>query len=365
MAGATARGTRGKVGTSDTRGKTATQAAPRRPAITQKRLRQGARNAALCMAIRGGDRVFIITDDARMDIAPLVAEACREAGAREVALQRLEEYGARPITTLPETLRRDLGAFKPTVTYYIATTPPGELGLRQPLRQYLLSDLHVRHGHMVGITPDLMVDGMCADYEQVYRRTMQVYDIVKRAKTIRVTNAKGTDVTATFSPTLKWYPCNGRYDKPGAFGNLPEGEVFTTPTTLAGTLVVDVLGDFFSPKYGVLRSPITFVVRDTQIQEIRGNRKPLVEELKQHFWNAENGRRAGEFAIGTLEGLVRLSGNLLQDEKMPGLHVAFGDPLGVFTGADWHSPVHVDVVPSRCTVEVDGRTIMRDGVFTM
>src|SRR5262249_6602110 len=227
------------------------------------------------------------------------------------------------------------------------------------------ADLKVRHGHMVGITPDLMVDGMCADYERVYRRTMQVYDIVKQAETIHVTNPKGTDVTATFSPALRWYPCHGRYDSPGAFGNLREGEVFTSPQTLEGTLVVDALGDFFGTKYGVLRSPVTFAVRASEIQEIQGRNTTLVAELQRHFWGAENGRRAGEFAIGTLEGLTRLTGNILQDEKMPGLHVAFGDPLGQFTGADWHSTVHVDVVPSRCTVLVDGREIMRDGVFTL
>lgn len=349
------------TGTSAGRAKAA---AVRRPAVTQKRLRLGAQNAAKCMAVRPGDRVFVITDDARMDVAPLVEEACRAAGA-EAALRRLEEYGARPITMFPDRLRDDLAAFRPTVTYFVATTPPGELGLRQPLRNYLVTELKVRHGHMVGITPDVMVDGMCVDYDRVYERTMQVYDIVRKAKTIRVTSAKGTDVTATFSPKLKWYPCNGRYDKPGAFGNLPEGEVFTTPKSLDGTLVVDVLGDYFSPKYGVLRSPVTFAVKGSVIQDIAAKNGELAEELTRHFWDNENGRRAGEFAIGTLEGLPRLSGNLLQDEKMPGLHVAFGDPLGIFTGADWHSPVHVDVIPTRCTIAVDGREIMRDGVFTI
>lgn len=337
---------------------------PRRPAVTQKRLRLGAENAARCMAVGPADRVFIIGDDARMDIIPYVAAACEARGA-EVTVRRLEAYGTRPITTLPDTLRADLEAARPTVTYFIATTPPGELGLRQPLRQFLLDDLKVRHGHMVGITPELMVDGMCADYDAIYRRTMQVYEIVRHARRIHVTSAKGTDVTATLSPELKWYPCHGRYATPGAFGNLPEGEVFTSPATLEGRIVADALGDFFGPKYGVLRSPVTFVIENSQLTDIQGKNATLVEELRRHFWDAENGRRPGEFAIGTLEGLTRLTGNILQDEKMPGLHVAFGDPLGAFTGADWHSPVHVDVVPSRCTVTVDGREIMRDGVFTI
>ena len=167
----------------------ATERLPRRAAVTKKRLRQGAENAARCMAIHPGDTVFIITDDARMDIAPYVADACTAAGA-EVTLRRLEEYGTRPLTSYPDALRHDLDAARPTVTYFIATTPPGELGLRMPLRQHLVEDLKVRHGHMVGITPDLMVDGMCADYDAIYRRTMQVYDIVKSARTIPSSSRK-------------------------------------------------------------------------------------------------------------------------------------------------------------------------------
>lgn len=337
---------------------------PRRPRVTQKRLRLGAANAARCMAVGRADRVFIIADDERMDIIPYVAAACTERGA-EVTVRRLEAYGARPITSFPDALRADLDAARPSVTYFIATTPPGELGLRAPLRQYLLADLKVRHGHMVGITPDLMVDGMCADYDAIYRRTMQVYEIVRHARRIHVTSAKGTDVNATFSPALKWYPCHGRYETSGAFGNLPEGEVFTSPATLEGQIVADALGDFFGPRYGVLRTPVTFVVEKTRLTDIKGKNPALVDELRRHFWEAENGCRPGEFAIGTLEGLTRLTGNILQDEKMPGLHVAFGDPLGQFTGAAWHSPVHVDVVPSRCTIAVDGREIMREGVFTI
>jgi aminopeptidase len=71
----------------------------------------------------------------------------------------------------------------------------------------------------------------------------------------------------------------------------------------------------------------------------------------------------GEFAIGTNVGLTEPTGNLLQDEKMPGLHVAFGDPYGHFTGADWSSDIHVDVIPFAVDVDVDGEALVRDGAF--
>jgi leucyl aminopeptidase (aminopeptidase T) len=91
----------------------------------------------------------------------------------------------------------------------------------------------------------------------------------------------------------------------------------------------------------------------------------LAQEVRDYLFSSPNGNRAGEFAIGTLTSLKQLVGNLLQDEKMPGLHVAFGNPYPQFTGADWDASIHVDVIPANCTIEVDGRIIMRDGVFTL
>lgn len=223
----------------------------------------------------------------------------------------------------------------------------------------------MRHGHMIGIDAAVMADGMCADYEQVYRRTMQVYEIVQKARQIRVTSRKGTDLTATFRPDWRWVPCHGRYDRQGLWGNLPEGEVYTAPASVDGVLVADVLGDYFSAKYGVLPDPASFVVEQGMLTAVTCADTALADELHAHFWQAENGRRPGEFAIGTLEGLSGLTGNLLQDEKMPGLHIAFGNPYPQFTGADWSSPVHVDCVASESTIAVDGREIMRAGVFSI
>jgi hypothetical protein len=333
--------------------------------VTPERLRLGAANAALCMGVGPSDRVFIITDEARADLAGLVAAACGDRGAPVPIVRRLEEYGPRPLTTFPDSLRAAIVAAQPTVTYYIATAQPGELGLRQPLIPYLAQELRVRHGHMIGIDEKVMADAMCADYARVYSRTMQVYEIVKGAGSIHVTSTKGSDLRATFRSDWRWVPCHGRFVEQGTWGNLPEGEVYTAPTSVEGVLVADVLGDYFSAKYGVLADPVRLVISDSRVQAIQTSNMTLAEELRRYLWEAANGRRAGEFAIGTLEGLSGLTGNLLQDEKMPGLHIAFGNPYPHFTGADWASPVHVDCVATSCTIVVDGRTIMRDGSFTI
>jgi aminopeptidase len=329
-----------------------------------QRLQRGAENAIHCMGVKGDDRVFILTDYARASIAKRVASVALEKHA-DVSVHFLEHYGQRPLTSFPDALRTDLLQAHPTVTYYIATAQPGEITFRIPLLPFLVRDLNVRHGHMIGIDETLMADGMCADYDEVYTITHQVYDKVRTAQKIHVTSAKGSDVTATFHPDWKWIPCDARYVTQGKWGNLPEGEVFTAPATLDGVLVCDVLGDFFSEKYGVLKTPLMLTVKHGFITEVSSEDEAMAHEVQSYLFSVPNGNRAGEFAIGTLTSLTGLVGNLLQDEKLPGLHVAFGNPYPEFTGADWDAQIHVDVIPTNCTIEVDGQIIMRDGQFTL
>jgi leucyl aminopeptidase (aminopeptidase T) len=330
----------------------------------EERLQLGAENAVNCMGVTGQDRVFILTDFERQGIASRVAAAALARHA-DVSIHFLEHYGERPLTAFSDKLRNDLLQAHPTVTYYIATSKQGEIAFRIPLLPFLATELKTRHGHMIGIDEALMAEGMCADYDEVFRLTNEIYELVKGAQKIHVTSEKGSDVTATFHKDWKWIPCHGRYTEQGRWGNLPEGEVFTAPATVDGVLVCDVLGDYFSEKYGVLKDTVTLTVKEGFITSVVCKDAAIEKEVHDYLFSNPNGHRAGEFAIGTLTSLKKLTGNLLQDEKMPGLHVAFGNPYPEFTGADWSAKTHVDVIPTRCTIEIDGREIMRDGVFTI
>ena len=95
------------------------------------------------------------------------------------------------------------------------------------------------------------------------------------------------------------------------------------------------------------------------------------KELEHEFWaythTDENSDRVGEFAIGTNIGVKQVIGNILQDEKFPGIHIAFGDPYGGHTGAPWKSTTHIDVVGLEFNIWLGGpdgeEQIMRDGKF--
>ena len=324
---------------------------------------EGARNAVrVCMNVQAHDRVLVISDTETWGIGQALADESATIGAAS-RLLRLEDYASRPITTVPEKLGTDIEGFSPTVSFYAASSQPGEIAFRMKMRLHLRHSGEVRHGHMPSITPRLMREGMRADYRQVHALTMRVYESVRKAKSIRVTSPKGTDLLARFSQKLTWVPCHGLYHEAGQWGNLPEGEVFTCPAHAEGIIVADVLGDYFSPKYGVLENPVIFHLLNGWVKRVECADRPIEQEVWAYLSSDDYGRRAGEFAIGTNTAITGLTGNLLQDEKLPGVHVAFGDPYGRETGADWNSSVHVDVIPTDCTIEVDGATIMTNGAF--
>ena len=159
------------------------------------------------------------------------------------------------------------------------------------------------------------------------------------ASEIRATNPAGTEIVARFSPQLKWLKTSGIIS-PHKWGNLPGGETFTTPERVDGTFVIDgVVGDYLCEKYGDLGEHAAHH-RGAKTTACAKRTAPT-GRWKSEFWRYchtdENSDRVGEFAIGTNIGVRDVIGNILQDEKIPGIHIAFGNPYGAHTGADWYS----------------------------
>lgn len=332
--------------------------------LDEATLARGATTAVRqCLAVGTADRVVVFSDDATLRIGTALADAARAAGAA-VTLLRLEDLGTRPLVALPVDLATRLQLLAPTVSLFAAQGQPGEIRFRIPLGHLLSQELRTRHGHMIGIDERLMGSGMLVDYDEVAEVTLGVHARLRTAREVRARNRDGTDLVARFDPeAVRWVPWTGLLHGQGDWGNLPEGEVFTCPATIAGVLTARLIGDHFSKTYGLLDVPLRIEVADGHAVAVEHPDRALRDAFWRHLSEARSGTRVGEFAIGTNVGLTEPTGNLLQDEKMPGLHVAFGDPYGHFTGADWSSDIHVDVIPFGVDLDVDGVPLMRDGVF--
>jgi len=181
----------------------------------------GARNAVrTCLNVHSDDRVAVISDRGRAEIAGAIVEEALSAGG-DVVDWIMEDWVRRPAREFPRALAGEILGFRPTVSFFIGDGEPGELAFRVPMLQLLARDLFCRHGHMIGIDRALMLDGMTVDYEEVYEVTHRAYEIVRQATRIEVATRLGTELTATFSRRHRWIPCDARYWQQGRLGNLP------------------------------------------------------------------------------------------------------------------------------------------------
>lgn len=325
---------------------------------------QGARNAVeTCMGVRPGERVLIVTDRAEIAVGKSLQKSAESVtGPVRVQLFILEDFSSRPLKVLPDRIAN----FIPDVdvTFWAAQSLPGELVVRQRFME--LARKNARHGHMPNISTLVMEQGMCSDYNEVYRLTHKVYETVRHAKMIRVTNSKGTELEVQFESSWRWVPSDGRYHEKGRWGNLPEGETYTAPRTVRGELVTNLLGDWFSDKYGNFAESLSLIIEDSRIvlDSIRCNNSVLKEDLLGYLATDANSTRASEFALPTNPELMEMStiGSLLQDEKAR-VHMAFGDPYQSDTGAHWKCPTHLDMLLEKCDVVVDGFQLMKDGKY--
>ena len=323
----------------------------------------GARNAVeTCLGVQEGERVALIGDEASRAVAASIAAALDERHACSTRLL-LEDLGRRPMIAAPPEV---LSALETTDVGVLCMKPlPGELAARMVIVK-VVERRQIRYAHMVGVTPEIMQQGMRADYRLVDRLSEKLRERMLRAETLTVKTEAGTEFAAHFDRRLDWVKTSGLIN-PRYWSNLPAGEVFTTPTTVDGTFVCDATaGDHFNGEYGDLQAtPLTLTIKNARLVSVDCARKDLEQEFWDYCHTDENSDRVGELAFGTNLGLTEMIGVLLQDEKFPGVHLAFGDPYGSQTHADWKSTTHVDVLTRKCNVWIDDDQVIEKGRYQL
>ncbi|PYI58741.1 MAG: hypothetical protein DMC60_12095 [Verrucomicrobia bacterium] len=229
----------------------------------------GARNAVeVCLRLKPKERITIVTDTVTREIAAALQREVERVGS-DYSLFVLEHHARRPLKFMPETILEDLACSQ--VSILAAQTQPGELTARTQMTT-VVNNHRIRHGHMVNINRQIMLEGMRADFRQIDELSQRLVDHARKIDRIRCKTPHGTEFEAEFSPKL-------------------------------------------------------------------------------------------EFAIGTNIACTHIIGHILQDEKIPGVHIAFGHPYAEHTGANWVSKTHIDCVGRDFDVWFNGEQVMRDGKF--
>jgi len=324
-------------------------------------LTPGARNAVnVCLRVQPAEKATVITDEVTREIAAALVNEIERVGAPYQAWV-LEDIAERPLAHLPAEILADLETSQ--VSIFAVQAQTNELKSRMEMTD-VVNRRKIRHAHMVNINRQIMLEGMRADFLKVDRISAKVIEMVRKARQVRARTAAGTDLVADLNPNYKWLKTSGIIS-PDKWGNLPGGEIFTTPGEVNGTFVIDgVVGDYLCAKFGDLKAnPLTIQVKGNRLTEAYSENRELESDFWSYTHTDENSDRVGEFAIGTNIELKDVIGQILQDEKYPGIHIAFGNPYGAHTGANWYSSTHIDVVGRNFDIWVDDQQIMRGGQF--
>ncbi len=206
-----------------------------------------------------------------------------------------------------------------------------------------------------------MIEGpMGTDWKALSKKTLAVAKIVNRAESLKVTAPNGSELTVS-KKGRKALADTGILSRPGAFGNLPAGEVFFAPLegTAQGRLVLE-----WAPTRQ-LKKPITLLIKDGVVQEVSGD-EPFTSVLNAKLDERPENRNIAELGIGT-NSMAKRPDNILESEKILGtIHLALGDNSSF--GGKISTPFHQDFVLFRPTVILvakDGSQtcLLNNGVF--
>ena len=295
-----------------------------------------------CMGLQAGETCCIVTDDERQAIGEALYDVANETtdGAVLARYPPGNQHGEEPPAPVAAAMAGADVVLAPTTKSLSHTTARTEA-----------TEASARVATLPGITDGVFLMGMDADYEHIGEECRRVHELVADAAEIRVTSPQGTDVTV--EPGARaWHEDTGVVHEAGGMTNLPAGEVYVSPETADGTVVVD---GTMMPQGKLDGRTVEFSVEAGQVTDIADD--GLREEVEAGA--AEAGEAAynlAELGIGTNVAVTDLVGSVLLDEKAAGtVHLAIGDDHGI--GGDVEAPIHLDGVLREPTVFADGTQI--------
>lgn len=182
-------------------------------------------------------------------------------------------------------------------------------------------------------------------------------------KLVRVTSAKGTDVTVSIEgrPALEVTPIRQRGWMMGPLPLWAEVAFAAVEDQTNGTIVVD--GNMLGIGVDVVSEPIVWTVKNGRALRIEGGED--ARRLRKAIEGVPNADVIGEFAFGTSKKAPL--GSPSEKGRLGNVHFALGDNHSAYPGGQNVSSLHLDGVVREATMQIvdDGRYIFRDGRWAL
>ncbi len=297
-----------------------------------------------CLAVKKGERAVVVTDEpCRVVGASLWLALKRRTDPILIEISPRKIHGEEPPSQVASVIK--------TCDVFII---PTSHSLTHTHARIAANKAGARGATMPGITVEMMLRTLNADYGRIARLTATVCKMLAASKSAFIESEAGTRLELDLS-RRKCQPDTGIIKHKGSFSNLPAGEAYIAPieSKSSGTVVVD---GSFAP-IGAVNEPVIIELKNGIITRIKGNRK--MSAIFHKYGKRE--KTLCEFGIGT-NYKAQITGNVLEDEKVLGtIHVAFGNNLA-FGGSN-SARIHLDAVIRKPSVWLDDQLIIRKGNF--
>jgi aminopeptidase len=312
------------------------------------------------LGVVAGDRVVIVVDTPRAPLGTALSEAARTVGAEAIVVQ-LDQLGRRPLRTVPASLRGLLEGAQASIL--LIGFDEEEWSMRVDYAK-LVTELRLRHAHMVGLGRRAMLTGFAVDHQRVVDATRAVRTRLRPDSVLKVRSTLGTDLEVRLDPRHRWQERVGIV-RPGRWENLPSGELFTCPGDVNGTFIADAsLGGQVGANAGVIsRTPVRVDIRGGVCRAIHCPDRAIASQVETLLRGERNADRVGMVVLGTNIGLRDATGEICCDQNMPGLHIGFGATFPDQTDAEWDAPMQLVMSATGADVDLDGAPLLRSGRY--
>lgn len=307
----------------------------------------------LCAQVQKGEKVLVVTDPERAKVANVLLSGLYERGIEAVmcVMPPNELDGQEPSGIVAGALLAADVVLMP-VSRSISHSTAVKAALKNGARIVALSAIEAEELYTGGLLADFVKEKTVCD------RFGEYFD---KGSVVTITTPAGTNFTASIAGR----PGNshaGIVSQPGKYTAVPNIEANISPVegTSEGTIVVD--GSIPNFGIGVVKSPVVYKVKDGMIYEISGGSESERLNSLHRAINDPATYNIAQIAIGLNPECKRVTGHMGNDHGAYGrAHIGIGTSSSL--GGSVKAPLHYDVVMENCTVIIDGKVIVENGVL--
>ncbi len=300
----------------------------------------------VCMGVKPGESVLVISDNIRKDLGLPIYHAALETGndAVYIEMKPRVNHGDEPPKAVANAMYDAdviVAMTKTSLTHTDAKIRAVKNGAR-------IATMPFGSRSTDFVTEVFTGGGMSVDYKKMDENIRRLTDKLNGTRRARIITERGTDVVVNYEGR-EFRGDTGIVHDPGGFTNLPAGEVYVAPVNTEGVIVIDLT----MGRLGRLKSPLELRVREGLVYSIRGERAEELENILAPFGPVA--MNLAEFALG-MNPNARICGLLLEDEKVANTaHFALGSNSGF--GGDVSAGIHMDGVVDHPVVYIDGEKL--------